>query len=174
MHRRTTADKPASAGCPEIDVRGAGHHDADGRGRHCMTDTRADRLRSIRLFADLSPEAREAIADIATEVDFPAERAVVRQGDPGNGMFIVESGRLRVVRDGIAVATLGPGEWVGELSVIDGHPRTASAVTEEPTRCLAISTWDAERLIEQRPDIALSLLRQLAGRLRAADEDHRH
>jgi CRP/FNR family cyclic AMP-dependent transcriptional regulator len=139
-----------------------------------MTDARADHLRAIRLFSDLPPDAIEAIASIATEVEFPAERAIVRQGDPGNGMFVIESGRLRIVRDGVAVASLGPGEWVGELAVLDGHPRTASAVTEEPTRCLAISSWDAERLIGQRPDIALSLLRQLAGRLRAADEDHRH
>jgi CRP/FNR family cyclic AMP-dependent transcriptional regulator len=85
----------------------------------------------------------------------------------------VVDGRVRVVRDGQVLARLGPGEFFGELSVLDGAPRIASVVADEPTTCLALSTWDAERVLREQPGVALAVLRVLAGRLREASEDHR-
>jgi CRP-like cAMP-binding protein len=80
---------------------------------------------------------------------------------------------VRVVQDGREIARLGPGEFFGELSVLDGGPRNASVVAELPTTCLALATWDAERVLRERPGVALAVLRVVVARLRAAAADHR-
>jgi CRP/FNR family cyclic AMP-dependent transcriptional regulator len=82
-------------------------------------------------------------------------------------------GSVRVVRDGELLATLGPGEFFGELSILDGQPRIAQVVTEEPTRCLALASWDFERVLLENPPLTLGILRGLAGRLRSVTEQHR-
>lgn len=125
------------------------------------------------LFRDLDADGLAAVRDAAVEVDFPAGRAIARQGEVGTGLFIIISGAVRVVRDGRQVARLGPGEFFGELSVLDGAPRNASVVADEPTTCLAVATWDAERIMRERPGVALTVLRVVVARLRAAAPDHR-
>ena len=102
------------------------------------------------------------------------DRVIARQGDIGTGFFVVVDGRVRVVRDGERVATLGPGEFFGELSVIDGGPRNAHVVAEVPTRCLAIASWDFERVLLGHPALALTVLRIVVARLRASTSDHRY
>jgi CRP-like cAMP-binding protein len=136
-------------------------------------DRRAELIAGCRLFTGLDAEHVAAVADMATEVDFPAGRVIARQGEVGTGFFIVAEGRVRVVRDAETLAVLGPGEFFGELSVLDGKPRIAQVVTEEPTRCLALASWDFERVLLENPALALGILRGLAGRLRAVTEAHR-
>ena len=137
-------------------------------------DARAELIRGVALFSDADGGLIESLAAIATEVEFPAERTIARQGEPGNGMFVVVRGRVRVVRDGRPVATLGPGEWFGELAVLDRGPRIASVVADEPTVCLAIAAWDAEQLFLEQPALAVGLLRTMAARMRSATKDPRH
>ena len=68
----------------------------------------------------------------------------------------------------------GPGEFFGELSVLDGMPRTAQVIAAEPTMCLALATWDFEAVVRERPEVALAVMRGLAARLRGLTEAHRH
>lgn len=136
-------------------------------------DRRTALIAGCRLFEGLGAAELEAVAGSATEVQYPAGRVVVRQGEVGTGFFIVVDGRVRVVRDGDTVATLGPGEFFGELSVLDRMPRIAAVVTEAPTRCLAIASWDFERVLLDNPSVALGILRGLATRLRSVTEQHR-
>ncbi len=96
-------------------------------------------------------------------------QAVVQQGQVGNGLYIVVSGAVRVVAGSEVLARLGPGEFLGELSVIDQQPRSASAIADGPTVCLALASWDLIELLAQDSELALNLLRELAGRLRRAD-----
>lgn len=125
------------------------------------------------LFTGLDASGLAAVAEAAVEVEFAAERVIAREGEIGTGLFLVGEGRVRVMRDGQAIAHLGPGEFFGELSVLDGGPRNATVVAEVPTTCLALATWDAERVLRDQPGVALAVLRVLAGRLRAATADHR-
>ena len=97
------------------------------------------------LFGGLDEAGLAVVAAAAVEVEFPAERQIAREGEIGTGLFIVGEGRVRVMRDGRAVAHLGPGEFFGELSVLDGGPRNATVIADGPTTCLALATWDAER-----------------------------
>ena len=129
-------------------------------------------LRSIPLFAGADTADLEALADVATEAEIPAGRSVVRQGDPGSGLFVVLDGSVRVVRNGELLAELGPGQWFGELAVLDRGPRTAAVITAVPTRCLAVAAWDAERLMLERPTLAVAVARAMAERLRDVLEDH--
>ncbi len=131
-------------------------------------------LGAVELFASLDETALAALASRASEVEFPAGRPVARQGEIGTGMFLVLEGRVRVVRDGHSLASLGPGEFFGELSLLDHEPRVASVVTEEPTRCLAIASWDFQALLEEQPKVMLGLLRGVARRLRAAGASPSH
>lgn len=137
-------------------------------------DSRLEHLRAVGLFSTMSDEHLAAIMAIATEFEVPAGRTIARQGDIGNGLFLIERGTVHVVRDGEIVASLGAGEWFGELAVLDRGPRTASVVADGPVSCLAIAAWDAERLLRAEPDLAIALLRTLASRLREVTEDHRH
>jgi CRP-like cAMP-binding protein len=131
-------------------------------------------LAAAPLLAGVDPDGLASVAARTVEVSFPAGGVIARQGDVGSGLFIIASGSVRVVRDGETIATLGAGEFFGELSVLDGQPRSAQVVAAEPTVCLALSTWEFEAVVRERPDVALAIMRGLAARLRGLTEAHRH
>lgn len=137
-------------------------------------ERKSELLSAARLFDGVDAEGMERIAAVAVEVSFPADHVVARQGEIGTGFFIVVSGGARVVRGGETVATLGPGDFFGELSVLDGKPRTAQVVTVGPSSCLALASWDFEAVLLAEPRVALAILRGLAGRLRELTEAALH
>jgi CRP/FNR family transcriptional regulator, cyclic AMP receptor protein len=137
-------------------------------------DEKIAMLGSMPLFEGVVAEDLGGIADRTVEVDYGAGGVIVREGEIGTGFFVVVSGAVRVIRDGETVSTLGPGEFFGELSVLDHRPRNAQVVAAEPTACLALASWDLETVITEQPRVALAMLRVLAGRLRDVSEAHRH
>jgi len=138
------------------------------------SDRRAELLSAARLFDGVDAAGMARLAAVVVEVDFAADHVIARQGDIGSGLFVITSGGVRVVRDGQQIAELGPGAFFGELSVLDGRPRTAQVIATEPTTCLALSTWDLEAVVREEPSVALAILRGLAGRLRDLTESERH
>jgi CRP-like cAMP-binding protein len=127
---------------------------------------KSDLLNRVELFAGLGGVPLSAIADRAVEVTFPSGRAIVRQGEVGTGFFLIVSGAARVTRDGREIADLGPGEFFGELALLDQMPRVATVTADGETTCLAIASWDFEQLLEEQPRVAIGLLRGVARRLR--------
>lgn len=136
-------------------------------------DRRTELLGACPLFHGIEPGGLGALAAVAIEVEFPADRVIARQGEVGTGFFIVVDGHVRVVRDGSLVARLGPGEFFGELSLLDGGPRVAQVVAETPTVCLALASWDFEQVLREEPGVALAVLKVVAARLREVTTDHR-
>jgi CRP/FNR family transcriptional regulator, cyclic AMP receptor protein len=136
-------------------------------------DRRTELLRACPLFQGIGPAELAAVSDTAQEVDFPAGHVIARQGEIGTGFFIVVDGRVKVVRDAHTIAEMGPGEFFGELSVLDGMPRIAQVVAQTPTRCLALPSWEFERVLLGNPNLSLAILRGLARRLRSVVEEHR-
>jgi CRP/FNR family transcriptional regulator, cyclic AMP receptor protein len=134
---------------------------------------RSELLGACPLFQGLAPDELAAVAAVAIEVEYPSDRVIVRQGEIGTGFFVIADGAARVIRDGQLLARLGPGNFFGELSVLDGGPRVAQVVAEGPTRCLAIPSWEFEQVLRQQPGVALSVLRVVVARLREAASDHR-
>jgi CRP/FNR family cyclic AMP-dependent transcriptional regulator len=137
-------------------------------------DRRTELLGGCPLFGGVSSGDLAAVGERAIEVDFPADHVIARQGEIGTGLFVVIEGAVRVIRDGEELARLGAGEFFGEMSVIDGLPRVAQVVTIEPTRCLALASWEFERLVLDNPTIGLAILRGLSARLRAKTEPPQH
>ena len=137
-------------------------------------DERSALLAATPLFAGIDGPGLSRIADRVVEVEFAPDQVIVRQGEVGTGFFVVASGGVRVVRDGQTLATLGPEAFFGELSVLDGRPRTAQVIATLPTRCLALASWEFEAVVKDQPSVALAVMRGLAGRLRDLTETERH
>ena len=137
-------------------------------------DRKSALLAAARLFDGVDAEGMDRIAAVAVEVEFPADHVIARQGEIGTGFFVIVDGGVRVVRDGETIATLGPGDFFGELSVLDGRPRVAQVIADGPTTCLALASWDFEGVLLAEPRVSLSILRGLAGRLRDLTEAHEH
>ena len=137
-------------------------------------DRKTELLAAAPLLAAVDAAGLERIAERTVEVTFTDGHVIARQGEVGTGFFLVASGGARVVRDGETIATLGPGDFFGELSVLDGRPRVAQVIAEGETTCLALASWDLEAVIGEQPSVALALLRGLAERLRNLTEAGRH
>jgi CRP/FNR family transcriptional regulator/CRP/FNR family cyclic AMP-dependent transcriptional regulator len=98
---------------------------------------------------------------------------VFHQGDPGEALHLVQSGRVKVVLDAetgeeAVIAIVGPGDCFGELSLLDGGPRTATVTATSDMSLLVLSEWVFRGLLHQHPSIAMKTLSTLAGRLRLA------
>lgn len=137
-------------------------------------DRKSELLSAARLFDGVDADGMDRIAAVAVEVDFPADHVIARQGEIGTGFFIIVDGAARVVRDGETIATLGPGDFFGELSVLDGRPRVARVIADGPTSCLALATWDFEAVLLAEPRVTLAMLRGLAARLRDLTDTPHH
>ena len=137
-------------------------------------DRRSELLENCPLFRGVGADGLAALARAATEVTFPVNHVIAREGEIGTGFFVVVDGSVRVVKDGNVLARLGPGDFFGELSVLDGRPRNARVAAETPTTCLAIATWDFEAALVANPTVMLAILRGVAKRLREATDALRH
>lgn len=135
---------------------------------------RSELLAACPLFRGVGAEGIAALTSAATEVTFAAGHVIARQGEIGTGFFVIVDGTVRVVRDGNLLAHLGPGDFFGELSVLDGKPRNAMVAAETQATCLAIATWDFEATLLANPAVTLAILRGVATRLREATDALRH
>jgi CRP/FNR family transcriptional regulator, cyclic AMP receptor protein len=109
---------------------------------------RREQLRRVELFRGLDDGELDEVAALAGELEFAPNAVIARQGQVETGFFLVVSGRVQVTHGGKELASLGPGEFFGELTVIDQQPRLASVVAAEQTVCLALASWDLLRLLE--------------------------
>jgi CRP/FNR family cyclic AMP-dependent transcriptional regulator len=137
-------------------------------------DRRTELLAGCPLFKGIDADGLAALAEKAAPVDFPAGHVIARAGEIGTGFFVVVEGAVRVVRDGVVVARLGPGEFFGELSVLDRLPRNATVSADEQTSLLALASWDFETVLLDQPALTLAILRGVAARLREVSESARH
>jgi CRP/FNR family transcriptional regulator, cyclic AMP receptor protein len=123
-------------------------------------------LGTVPLFDGFSKRHLRRLAGEADVVTFEPGRMIVEEGGPGEAMYVVLSGGARVTRGGRTVARLVPGDFFGELSALDGGPRTASIVADTPMELLRLYRHTLLRVVEQEPTLAMGLLEGLARRLR--------
>jgi CRP-like cAMP-binding protein len=131
-----------------------------------------DHLRGIALFQSCSQKDLEKIARAGDEVTMPAGSLIVDQGQTGREAFVVLDGTVAVKRNGKRVATLGAGTMVGELSLLDHGPRTATVTCETDCRLFLISQRQFMAVLDQVPAMAHKLLASLAGRIRDLDRQY--
>ncbi len=132
-------------------------------------DPKLDLLRAIPLFADLSGRELERIARLVDEVDVPAGKVLMNEGDHGAEMFVVVEGRFTVERNGTVVRECGPGEILGELALLSEGPRTATVVAAEPGHLLVAGHHEFHELMEVSPEISAKMIDILARRVRSLD-----
>ncbi|MCC6553110.1 MAG: cyclic nucleotide-binding domain-containing protein, partial [Polyangiaceae bacterium] len=118
------------------------------------------------LFTGLSGEELYPVAEIAEAIDLAPGDDVVKQGDPGDALFVVARGELHVVRDGARVRELGPRAVFGELALLDGAPRAATVTAASAAQVLRIPRAEFEALLDESPELARGVIRTLLGHLR--------
>jgi CRP/FNR family transcriptional regulator, cyclic AMP receptor protein len=131
-------------------------------------------LSGVPLFSELSTKELNAIASAAKEVSHRAGSALAREGESGIGFFLITDGTAKVTVGGRARTTLRPGDFFGEISLLDGGPRTATVTAETDITTLGLTQWVFKRLIEQHPSIASKMLKVMAQRLRASSKNITH
>jgi CRP/FNR family transcriptional regulator, cyclic AMP receptor protein len=132
-------------------------------------DLKVELLRRVPLFERCSTRELREIAAIADEFQLGEGEDVLVEGSTGREFLIVVSGALAVRRNGTMVASLGAGDFVGEIALITGKPRNATVLTTEVTRLLAITQRDFERLLRDIPSIQSKVMQVLAARLEPND-----
>jgi CRP-like cAMP-binding protein len=127
---------------------------------------REDPLVTVPLFSELSKRELKRCAQVAKAVTFDRGDVIAEEGEEGLAFYVILEGEAKVQRRGRTVATLLPGDHFGEISLIDGGPRTASVIAATPLRCLSLLRWDFRQLLEKDPVLVPKLLKELARRLR--------
>jgi CRP/FNR family cyclic AMP-dependent transcriptional regulator len=133
-------------------------------------DDPSSALRSVPLFADLSDRDLKRVLEVTKEVDFEDGRRVVEEDAQAVGFHLILQGSAIINVHGKDVSTFGPGDYFGEMSIIDGKPRSASVTASGHLRTLAIPAWDFEGLMEKYPSIMRALLAELTRRIRRMDQ----
>jgi CRP-like cAMP-binding protein len=128
-----------------------------------------DHLRKVPLFRGMPAYALETVADRATETTFDDGATLTREGEPGDEFYIVTDGRLHVSQHGAMVAEMGTGDFLGEISLVDGRPRTATVTAVGPVEALVIRRADFLEMIEFDSAVRLGILMALTERIRGTD-----
>lgn len=139
-----------------------------------MADDIIDRLRSVPLFADLPDAEVRRIAAVGKEVSFEAGKEVAKEGETGIGFHLILEGEAEVTVGEARRATLGPGRYFGEMSLLDGRPRSATVRVTSPMRTFSLTSWDFLPIVDESPSIARQLLVELCRRLREEQASEPH
>jgi CRP/FNR family cyclic AMP-dependent transcriptional regulator len=135
---------------------------------------RIELLQTIPLFESLERDDLNALASRLREVSVEAGQTVFAQGDEGDSMYVIQNGAVDIVagvgKQKVTVASLFKQQYFGELSLLDGAPRSATAVANRATQLLALDRDDFVEFIKRRPDAALSIMHEVGERIRATNE----
>ena len=129
------------------------------------------KLRKVPLFAGCSAREIGVIANAAKVMTDREGAVLAREGDAGIGLFVILEGTAQVSIGGRKRDTLGPGDFFGEIALLDRGPRSATVTATSEIRTAAITEWVFRGLLQQQPSIAVKTLEVLAGRVRAATND---
>jgi CRP/FNR family transcriptional regulator, cyclic AMP receptor protein len=131
----------------------------------------ASMLQNVPLFAGLEQKDLRHIAESFKEHKYEPNVVIEAEGEKGISMFLIKDGTVDIKRGGKVLANLGPGQFFGEMSLLDSQPRSASAISgSSPVTCLVMTSWAWEGFLRTKPEIAISLLREMARRLRETDK----
>lgn len=130
-----------------------------------------DVIAQVPLFSDLTRRELQIVSANCREREYPAGATLLRQGETGVGLYIVTSGKVHVTQETRTgetrdLGTFERGSVLGEMSLLDDLPRTATVIAIEPTRALVMPVWDFRAALRESPDIAIKLLAVLSRRIR--------
>jgi CRP/FNR family cyclic AMP-dependent transcriptional regulator len=126
-------------------------------------------IASVPIFESLSKRHLKKVAGLTSTVEFDAGDTVIQEGEPGDSFYVTVSGQAKVVTGGKTMHRLIPGDHFGEISLLDGQPRSASVVAETPVSLLRVERSSFLKLVRDDPDLARALLASLARMVRRID-----
>lgn len=125
-----------------------------------------DLLGAVPLFRDVSKKDLERILSTTKETFHEEGQSIITEGRGGVGFHLITDGKAQVIRGGRTVANLGPGEFFGELALVDDGPRSATVIAETGLSTMVISKWEFRPLVKSHPELAWKMIEYLAVRLR--------
>ena len=134
-------------------------------------DELVDQLRTVAIFRGLDEKELQRIVAVGKLVNFDAGKVVDQQDGGAAGFHLIMVGEVSVDVDGHERARLGSGNYFGEMSLLDGKPRSATVTAEEPTTTFALTSWQFLPLLAEYPSISRALLVELCARLRRVEQD---
>ena len=137
-------------------------------------DPKLDRLSQIQLFSECSNRELSRVAGVAEEIEVPAGRVLIRQGDLGKEAFVIHEGRAKAAIRGKGSAKLQPGDCFGEMALLHSAPRSATVTAETDMQLFVIGSREFSALIEDVPAIGRRVLAALAERVRDAERAQPH
>jgi CRP-like cAMP-binding protein len=132
-----------------------------------------DALAKVPIFSGLTKRQLRRILKATEEYTYPYGTTIVAEGALNEQLYVILEGNVKVRRGGRTIARMGPGEFFGEIAVIDGLPRTASVISDGPVRCLVLLRKEFFQVIKAAPQVAWKVLRTLATRLRERQSSDR-
>ena len=135
-----------------------------------MAEPSTELLRRVPLFADFDEKDLQRLARSFRERTFEAGSTVAGEGKTGAGFFVIESGEASVSVRGDEHGKLGPGDYFGEIALIDDGARSATITADSDLHCYGLTSWEFRPLVESNASIAWKLLETMAQRLRAAQQ----
>lgn len=142
--------------------------------RRKARDPKVERLSQVQLFSACSKRDLSRIAALTEEIEVPAGRVLMRQGDPGREAFVIADGRAKVTIRGKRSTKLGPGECFGEMALLYSAPRSATVTAESDMRLLVLGSRQFAALIDSVPLVGRRVLAAVAERLREAERAQPH
>jgi CRP-like cAMP-binding protein len=133
-------------------------------------NTKIDQLRGVQMFSACTDKELAQIARACDELAVEADAVLVEEGTAGEDFYLVGTGEAEVSRGGCHVATLGPGQYFGELSLLDDAPRNASVTARTPMALIRLRRREFSAVLDSWPGVAHKLLQQMARRLHEADQ----
>lgn len=130
-----------------------------------------DRLGTVAIFRGLDTKELHRIVEVGKEVHFEPGAVVAQQDGGAAGFHLIMDGEVSIDVDGHERARLGAGNYFGEMSLLDGLPRSATVKAEQPTTTFALTSWQFLPLLDEYPSISRALLVELCARLRRVEHD---
>ena len=127
----------------------------------------AEALAAVPLFGGLSRRHLKNVAELVREESFEEGATLAEQGEPGETFYVILEGAAKVTRGKRTINRLLPGDFFGEIALIDGGPRTASVISETPMTTLTLPRSEFQKVLKQEPSIVVAMLEELARRLRS-------
>jgi len=132
---------------------------------------REEMLKNVEIFSELGRRDLERVGKLMVPRQIRAGEVIIKEGDQAAGFFVINSGKVEVVQDADGsnpqqLATLGPGDFFGEMALFEGFPRNATVRAMDDTECLAMTRWDFTAEMKNHPEIAVGIVHVLVRRLR--------
>jgi CRP/FNR family cyclic AMP-dependent transcriptional regulator len=145
-----------------------------GEGEMAHIDQKLELLKRVPLLQGLSKHDLEEVGLLAEEIDVPDGQVLTREGAPGSEFFVIISGTVRIDRGGVTIKTMGAGEFLGEIALVDDGPRTATATVVGPATLLVLTRSGFRSLMDKHGAIEHAVLHALAERVRHLEPTAAH